>query len=83
MSNYVKLTDFASKDALPSGTPAKIAKGAEIDAEFTAIAAAIATKLDSSLGDWSIEQSGNDLVFKYSGSVVLTISTTGSITVAG
>lgn len=46
MSNYTKLTDFASKDSLPSGNPAKIAKGTEIDDEFQAIEAAIATKAD-------------------------------------
>jgi hypothetical protein len=47
MSNYTKLTDYASKDALPTGTPAKIVKGAEVDAEFTAIETAIATKANS------------------------------------
>lgn len=44
MSNYTKSTDFASKDDLPSGNPAKIVKGSEIDTEFTAVATAIATK---------------------------------------
>ena len=49
MSNYTKLTDFASKDALPTGSPAKIVKGTEIDDEFQAIENAIVTKanLDS------------------------------------
>lgn len=49
MSNYTKLTDFASKDTLPSGNAAKIVKGTEIDDEFEAIETAIATKanLDS------------------------------------
>lgn len=47
MSNYTKLTDFASKDSLPSGSPAKIAKGTEIDDEFQAIETAIATKANS------------------------------------
>lgn len=47
MSNYTKLTNFASKDALPTGNPLKIVKGTEIDAEFNAISTAISTKLDN------------------------------------
>ena len=47
MSNYVKSTDFASKDALASGNAAKIVKGTEIDTEFNNIATAVATKADS------------------------------------
>jgi hypothetical protein len=47
MANYVKATDFASKDALLSGDPGKIIKGTEIDAEFNAIAVAVSTKPDS------------------------------------
>jgi len=46
MSNYVKRTDFASKDALASGNAAKIVKGTEIDTEFNNIATAVATKAD-------------------------------------
>ena len=46
MSDYTKLTDFASKDALPSGNAAKIVKGTEIDDEFEAIETAVATKAD-------------------------------------
>jgi hypothetical protein len=46
MSNYTKLTDFASKDALPTGNAAKIVKGTEIDDEFEAIETAVATKAD-------------------------------------
>lgn len=48
MSNYTKSTNFASKDNLTSGNPAKIVKGTEIDTEFNNIATAIATKQDSS-----------------------------------
>ena len=43
MSNYTKLTDFASKDALSSGDANKIIKGTEFDN----IATAIATKADT------------------------------------
>jgi hypothetical protein len=47
MSNYVKATNFATKDGLPSGNPGKIIKGTEIDIEFNAIAAAISSKADT------------------------------------
>lgn len=46
MSNYVKSTNFTSKDSLPLGDPLKIVKGTEIDAEFNNIATAVATKAD-------------------------------------
>jgi len=46
MSDYTKSTDFASKDALPSGNSGKIVKGTEIDTEFNNIAVAVATKAD-------------------------------------
>ena len=46
MANYTKLTDFASKDALPTGNAAKIVKGTEIDDEFEALETVIATKSD-------------------------------------
>lgn len=46
MSNYVKATNFYAKDALVSGNPDKIIKGAEIDDEYNAIATAIGTKAD-------------------------------------
>jgi hypothetical protein len=47
MSNYTKATNFAAKDSLSTGNPAKIIKGTEIDAEYTAIASAISSKADS------------------------------------
>jgi hypothetical protein len=46
MSNYVKSTNFTTKDTLTSGDPNKIVKGTEIDTEFIAIASAIASKSD-------------------------------------
>lgn len=46
MSNYVKSTNFASKDSLATGNPLKIVKGTEIDTEFNNIATAVATKAD-------------------------------------
>jgi hypothetical protein len=48
VSNYVQSTNFATKDALPSGDPLKIVKGTEINTEFVNIAVAVATKVDSS-----------------------------------
>lgn len=47
MSDYIKATNFAAKDALPSGNSGKIIKGTEIDVELTAIASAVASKADS------------------------------------
>lgn len=44
MSDYTKATDFAAKDALTSGNPAKLVKGTEIDTEFDAIQAAVNSK---------------------------------------
>lgn len=46
MSNYVKSVNFAAKDDLASGNPAKIVKGSEIDTEYNNIATAVATKAD-------------------------------------
>jgi hypothetical protein len=46
MSNYVKATNFATKDTLPTGDSNKIVKGTEIDNEFNALAGAISSKSD-------------------------------------
>jgi hypothetical protein len=46
VAQYVKSTNFATKDALLSGNPAKIIKGTEIDDEYNAIAVAVSTKAD-------------------------------------
>ena len=47
MSNYTPSTNFATKDALSTGDPLKIVRGTEINTEFTNIAVAVATKLDT------------------------------------
>lgn len=47
MSNYTKSTNFATKDALPSGNPLKIVRGTEIDTEFNNIATAVNSKADT------------------------------------
>lgn len=46
MSNYTKSTDFAVKDGLASGNPAKLVKGTEIDTEFNSLVSAVASKAD-------------------------------------
>ncbi len=47
MTDYVKSTNFSSKDSLASGNPLKIVKGTEFDIEFNNIATAIASKADT------------------------------------
>jgi hypothetical protein len=46
MSSYVKATNFATKDTLPTGDSNKIVKGTELDNEFNAIAGAVSSKAD-------------------------------------
>jgi hypothetical protein len=46
VANYVKATNFATKDTLPTGDSNKIVKGTEIDNEFNALAGAISSKAD-------------------------------------
>lgn len=48
MANYTKSTNFAIKDSLISGDPAKIVKGTEIDTELVNIQSAVNSKRDSS-----------------------------------
>lgn len=47
MSNYTQGTFFAPKDALLTGNPSKLIRGADVDPELLAIAVAIATKYDA------------------------------------
>jgi hypothetical protein len=47
MSDYNKSTNFTSKDTLPSGNTNKIVRGSELDTEFNAISAAVASKANS------------------------------------
>jgi hypothetical protein len=46
MSSYTKSTDFAVKDSLSTGNPAKLVKGTEINTEFDAIQSAVNSKAD-------------------------------------
>ena len=50
MSDYTKAVDFAVKDTLATGTPAKVVRGSEIDAEYLAIQVAVATKIEGHSG---------------------------------
>jgi len=47
MANYIKATDFTSKDALLTGDPNKIVRGSEIDDELDNIQTAVNSKADS------------------------------------
>jgi hypothetical protein len=55
MSNYTPITDFAAKDTLSSGDPAKIVKGSEVTDELNAIADAIVTKAEKIADDMTID----------------------------
>ena len=46
MSNYVKATNFTTKDTLPTGDSNKIVKGTELDNEFNSISGAVSSKAD-------------------------------------
>ena len=48
MSNYIKATNFATKDALPTGSALKTLSGTELDTEFNRIATAVDTKANTS-----------------------------------
>lgn len=58
MSDYSKATNFAAKDALAHGNPAKIVKGTELDNEFNAIAGAVASKVEQADIDTAIAAAG-------------------------
>jgi hypothetical protein len=83
MSNYTKATNFAAKDSLASGNSLKIVRGTEIDTEFTNIATAIASKLDGVLTNFTIAEVAGTLQFKYSGTTVATLDSSGNLTTVG
>jgi len=73
MSDYTKSTNFATKDTLSSGNPAKIVKGTEINTEFDNISSAISSKANA-----------NSAVLTGSATAVnLTVSGTFSATIDG
>ena len=61
MSNYVKVTNFATKDTLPSGDNNKVVRGTEINTEFDNIATAIATKANSADLGSIVSQDADDV----------------------
>lgn len=46
MGDYTQSIDFSDKDALSSGNPAKVIKGADVDTELGLIATAVNSKVD-------------------------------------
>ena len=63
MSDYTKTTDFAVKDGLASGNPAKVIKGTEIDVEFDNVQTANNTKMNNSNPNYSGELTGFEATF--------------------
>jgi len=71
MANYTRATNFTAKDALSSGNPSKVILGSEHDAEYNAIATAIATKLDdinSLSSETTIEEADLEIFYDVSAS---------------
>jgi hypothetical protein len=83
MSDYIKSTNFASKDALSSGNANKVVKGTEIDTEFNNIAIAIATKTNGTLTNFSLVETAGVLYFQSSGTSVAKLDASGNFTVLG
>ena len=83
MSNYTKATNFAAKDSLSHGNPAKGVKGTEINTEFDAIATAIASKADGDFTNFSFVETAGVLYIQSSGTNVAKIDGSGNLTVIG
>ena len=79
MANYVKATNFLTKDALLTGNPNKIIKGAEIDDEFNAIANAIESKANTTSPTFTGTPLGPTAV---SGNNTTQLATTAFVTTA-
>ena len=65
MSDFTKTTNFTAKDALTTGDPNKVIKGAQFDTEFDAMATSSATKSNKVIGGTTnaviIQTAGGDL----------------------
>jgi hypothetical protein len=83
MSNYVKSTNFAAKDALASGNAGKIVKGTEIDTEFNNIATAVATKADTTSPTFTGTLTAVTVTTTGNTSVGGVLAVTGNTTVGG
>ena len=83
MSNYVKTTNFTSKDSLASGNPLKIVKGAEFDVEFNAIATAVASKADTESPTFTGTVTAPTLSLSGAATVGGALTVTGAFTSSG
>ena len=83
MSNYTKSTNFAAKDSLIHGNPAKVVKGTELNTEFDAIATAIASKADGAFTVFRFVETAGVLYIQSSGTNVAKIDGSGNLTVLG
>ena len=83
MSNYTKSTNFAAKDSLIHGNPAKVVKGTELNTEFDAIATAIASKADGDFTVFGFVETAGVLYIQSSGTNVAKIDGSGNLTVIG
>ena len=79
MSNYVKATNFATKDTLPTGDANKIVKGTEIDNEFNAIAGAVSSKADLASPTFTGTPAGPTAI---AGTATTQLATTAFVTAA-
>jgi hypothetical protein len=79
MSNYVKASNFATKDTLPTGDANKIVKGTEIDNEFNSIAGAISSKADIASPTFTGTPAGPTAI---AGSNTTQLATTAFVTAA-
>ena len=81
MSDYTKTTNFAAKDSLPSGDPAKIIRGTEFNVEFDNIATASRSKADSNNTDLTGLTNVEDLTV--TGTVTMTLGDGDLVTIDG
>ena len=81
MSDYTKTTNFAAKDSLPSGDPAKIIRGTEFNVEFDNIATANRSKVDSNNADLTGLTSVENLTV--TGQVTMTLGDSDLVTING
>ena len=81
MSDYTKTTNFAAKDSLPSGDPAKIIRGTEFNVEFDNIATANRSKADSNNADLTGLTSVENLTV--TGQVTMTLGDGDLVTING
>jgi hypothetical protein len=76
MSDYTKLVDYATKDALASGNPSKVIKGVEIDAEFEALETAVASKVNTTDNTTALALKANLAGAAFTGAVTNTSTIT-------